>query len=71
MLFVTISASFPFVEANRSDYHYNLIIDGKWDEFWMNHSMSLNNDKSSFSAEFKDLIQNLICYDPESRLTIN
>jgi len=64
ILFIIVQGIFPFKEAKKDEYFYNLIINGKLDQYW---------DKvggKTLSSEFKDLILKMFSYDPSKRPTI-
>ena len=64
VLFILVRGIFPFKEARKEEYFYNLLCQGKFSEYW-------NKVESGYlSAEFRDLMQKMLCYTPESRLTL-
>lgn len=64
VLFAMVRGLFPFAEARRTDYWYNLIRTGQID-------MYFNKCKSEhLSAEFKDLIISIFAEDGSMRPTI-
>ena len=65
LLFVITIGRFPFDRCCYSDRKYRLIMNKKYREYWCYFY------KYNLSDEFKDLINNLFCYDPSERLSIN
>lgn len=57
ILFIIVQGIFPFKEAKKDEYFYNLIINGKLDQYW--NKVGGN----SLSEEFKDLILKMFSYD--------
>ncbi len=64
ILFIIVQGIFPFKEARREEYFYNLIVSGQTDYY----QKKVNGDH--LSAEFMDLILALFSYDPDRRPTI-
>lgn len=69
ILFIMFAGSPPFNEAQSSDPYYNLIIGKKFDYFWYVHTKSKGNT-SFFPAEFKDLINKMLAYEPAERPSV-
>jgi len=65
ILFIIVQGSFPFKEARKEEFFYNLILTGQIDTYFQ----KVNG--ANLSMEFKDLILGLFSYDPEKRLTID
>ena len=65
LLFVITVGSFPFQRASSSDEKYRYIIRRNFRRFWE----FFNYIK--ISDEFKDLINNMICINPEQRLDLD
>ena len=65
LLFVITIGRFPFEKSNYSDRKYRLIMNKKYEEFWCYYQ------GYNLTDEFKDLINNLLCYDPSERFTID
>jgi serine/threonine protein kinase len=65
LLFVITVGRFPFNMSGYSDKKYRLIITKKFDKYWAIY------EKFNLSEEFKDLINHLICFEPEERLNID
>ena len=59
VLFALISGRYPFEWAHISDLRYRLIIDKNYDDFW-----AIFDKYSNFSESSRDLIQNMLAYDP-------
>ena len=55
---------FPFKEARKEEYFYNLLLTGQIDTYFQ----KVNGQ--NLSSEFKDLILGLFSYDPEKRPTM-
>ena len=64
LLFVITLGRFPFSKCGYSDKKYRLIMTKKYDLFWLNY------ENNNLSKEFKDLINHLICFNPNERFTI-
>ena len=65
LLFVITIGRFPFEKSNYSDRKYRLIMNKKYDDFWSYY------EQYNLTDEFKHLINNLLCYDPSERFTID
>ena len=65
ILFLLVAGEFPFEDPNKDDEFYKYIIEENWDEYW-----KLIDPDNKFSQEFKNLIQGMICYEPNKRLNI-
>ena len=65
LLFVITVGRFPFKTSGFSDKKYRLILSKRYEHYWKNF------DKFNLSKEFKDLINNLVCFDPNQRLSID
>ncbi len=64
ILFIIVQGIFPFKEAKRDEYFYNLILTGKLDQYWTKVG------GQNLSADFKDLILKMFSYDGTKRPTI-
>lgn len=64
ILFILIRGIFPFKEARKEEFFYNMLATEKYNEYW--EKVQGNN----LSAECRDLIQKLFSYDPEKRPSI-
>lgn len=68
ILFILYSGHPPFNSANPQDPHYRLVAEGKADIFWQQHQ---KHKKAGFyTEEFKDLITNMLQFNPNSRLSL-
>lgn len=65
LLFVITVGRFPFKTSSFSDKKYRLIMSKRYEHYWKNF------DKFNLSKEFKDLINHLLCFDPNQRLRID
>ena len=65
ILFLLVVGEFPFEEPNKNDEFYKYIIEENWDEYW-----KLVDPDKKFSDNFKNLMQGMICYEPNKRLNI-
>jgi len=61
ILFIIVQGIFPFKEARKEEYFYNLLLQGKTDTYFQ----KVNG--SGLSEEFKDLILNLFSFDGDNR----
>lgn len=64
-LFVITAGEFPFCSAENKDRRYSTIIKENYEKFWQPYK------KYNYSKEFKDLINKLICFDENKRISIN
>ena len=64
ILFIIVQGIFPFKEARKEEYFYNLLLQGKIDTYFQ----KVNG--GNLSAEFKDLILKFFAYDGKNRPTI-
>jgi len=62
ILFLLVAGEFPFGEPNKDDEFYKYIIEENWDEYW-----KLVDSNNHFSQDLKNLIQGMICYEPNKR----
>ena len=65
ILFIIVQGIFPFKEARREEYFYNLLLTGQIDKYWE----KVNGD--SLSSEFKQLIMALFSHDGSKRPSID
>lgn len=65
ILFIIVHGIFPFKEARKEEYFYNLLCEGQHELYFK----KVNGD--SLSAEFKDLVVSLFSYDPSKRPTLD
>jgi serine/threonine protein kinase len=63
ILFIIVQGIFPFKEARKEEYFYNLLIQGKTDVYFQ----KVNG--TGLSEDFKDLILKLFSYNGNDRLT--
>jgi serine/threonine protein kinase len=64
ILFIIVQGIFPFKEAKKDEYFYNLILQGKLDQYWQKVG------GQNLSPEFKDLILKMFSYDGSKRPTV-
>ena len=64
ILFIIVQGIFPFKEAKKDEYFYNLLLNNKLETYWK--KVGGNN----LSDEFKDLILKMFSYDGTKRPTI-
>jgi serine/threonine protein kinase len=64
ILFIIVKGIFPFKEARKEEYFYNLLMTGQLETYFE----KVNGQ--SLSADFKDLILRLFSYDGSKRYTI-
>jgi len=64
ILFIIVQGIFPFKEARKEEYFYNLLCEGQIDTYFQ----KVNG--TGLSQDFKDLILSLFSYDPEKRMTL-
>ena len=64
ILFIIVQGIFPFKEAKKDEYFYNLILTGKLEHYWKKVG------GQNLSEEFKDLILRIFSYDGKKRPTV-
>jgi serine/threonine protein kinase len=64
ILFIMVQGIFPFKEAKKDEFFYNLILTGKLDQYWQKVG------GQNLSPEFKDLILKMFSYDGSKRPTV-
>lgn len=64
ILFIIVQGIFPFKEAKKDEYFYNLLLTGKFEQYWK------KTGGQNLSNEFKDLILKMFSYDGKKRPTI-
>jgi len=64
ILFIIVQGIFPFKEARKEEYFYNLLLTGQIDTYFS----KVNGQ--GLSDDFKDLILRFFAYDGEQRPTI-
>lgn len=67
VLFIMYAGCPPFESTSVTDPFYRLIREKRFNIFWKVHSRRRTPD--FFSEPFKDLIQSLLAFDPNERLT--
>jgi len=65
ILFIIVQGIFPFKEAKKDEYFYNLILKGQLDTYWSKVG------GQNLTAEFKDLILKMFSYDGSKRPTVS
>jgi serine/threonine protein kinase len=69
VLFIMYAGTPPFTKADPKDPYFKLICNNKNDTFWAAHTR-YKPSKDFFNAEFKDLLNKMIAFDPKKRLSI-
>lgn len=64
ILFIIVQGIFPFKEAKKDEYFYNLIMKGDLKTYWSKVS------GEGLSDDFKDLILKMFSYDPKLRPSV-
>ena len=64
ILFILIRGIFPFKEARKEEFFYNMLVQEKYNEYWEKVQGHYLSD------ECRDLLQKLFSYDPEKRPSI-
>ena len=64
ILFIIVQGIFPFKEARKEEYFYNLLLQGKTDTYFQ----KVNG--TGLSDDFKDLILRLFSYEGDARPTV-
>ena len=70
ILFIMVSGTPPFNQATKDEFYYKFLYYKKYDLFWKYHTKGKPSGENFFSPEFKDLIQKMLSYNFEERLTI-
>ena len=65
ILFIMVQGIFPFNEAIKEDYYWNLLASGQTDRYWH------KTGGQGLSENFKDLILKMINPDPVKRPTVD
>jgi len=65
ILFIIVLGNFPFREANKEEYFYKMIYNGKLNAYWKKCG------GTNLSEEFKDLIIKMFSHDGRFRPTID
>merc|ERR1711939_33855 len=64
ILFIIVQGIFPFKEAKKDEYFYNLLLQGKLDTYWK------KTGGENLSDDFKDLVLRMFNYDGKKRPTV-
>jgi len=64
ILFIIVQGIFPFSEAKPTEYFYDMIVRKDYKKYWAKTA------GESLSADFKDLMQKMLSYDPSERPTV-
>lgn len=64
ILFIIVQGIFPFKEAKKDEYFYNLLLQGKFETYWKKVG------GQTLSDDFKDMILSIFSYDCKKRPTI-
>jgi serine/threonine protein kinase len=64
ILFIIVQGIFPFKEAKKDEYFYNLLLTGKFEHYWKKVG------GQNLSEDFKDLILRIFSYDGKKRPTV-
>ena len=64
IIFIIVQGIFPFKEARKEEYFYNLLLEGKYDTYFN----KVNGN--GLSEDFKDLILRFFSYNGDQRPTI-
>lgn len=65
ILFIIVQGIFPFKEAKKDEYYYNLICKGEFQKYWEKTS------GSKLSDDFKDLIIKMFSFEGKDRPTVD
>lgn len=68
ILFILYAGHPPFNQSHPNDIHYKLLVTNRADLFWKYHSK--NKVEGFFSDNFKDLITNMLQFNPSQRLNL-
>ena len=69
-LFTMVSGNMPFVAAKKTDAVYNLIIEGKFNNFWSIHDSLAATKNIKLSKSFKNLMESMLSADSSKRLSL-
>ena len=69
-LFTMVSGNMPLVAAKKTDAVYNLIIEGKFSDFWDIHNSLAATKNIKLSKSFKNLIESMLSGDSSKRLSL-
>lgn len=70
ILFIMYAQHPPFNKADPNDPFYRLICANRPELFWKAHSRNKPGGEAFFPEEFKNLITQMLQYDPTHRLSI-
>jgi len=70
ILYIMLVGRPCFHTAKASDPYYKYMAAGKCEKFWSKHRKTFANGPETYSKEFMDLINKMLQYNPEDRLTI-
>merc|ERR550514_2039277 len=65
ILFIIVQGIFPFKEAKKDEYFYNLLLQGDFATYWK------KTGGQNLSNDFKDLIIKMFSYNGKNRPTID
>lgn len=65
ILFIIVQGIFPFKEAKKDEFFYNLILKGDLETYWK------KTGGQNLSSDFKDLIIKMFSYDGKKRPTVD
>jgi len=64
ILNILMTGNFAFSKAESNDFFYNKLIEQRYTEYW------IATKGFNLSADFKDLIQKMLHYDPKERISM-
>lgn len=67
ILFSVVTGIFPFKEASLQDKYFCLLKDKKYSDYWATIE---KHSKIHMSTEFKNLIQGMLAYSPDTRISV-
>ncbi len=67
ILFIMVAQHPPFNKASPKDHHYKTISANRSDLFWKLHSRNKPSGMEFFSPEFRELISQMLSFDPVHR----
>ena len=67
ILFIMHTGREPFEQASKEDQLYKLIMLNKFELFWSVHENAMG---APLSSDFKDLMQNMLAFQPYQRLNM-
>lgn len=70
ILFIFLTGHPPFNHAKATDSYYSLICMNNHEKFWHFHSRKKPNGAAFFSADFMNLINAMLAFDPTQRPSI-